>query len=95
MIRQRVNRTGDGSHPWTKDSQEEEHYHPENPVWGWEDTDMTEEEKQFAEIVHRKTEQVPRVAEFVLIFLLYEMRVPTKVTDCCILCICEHFMCKK
>ncbi|KAJ8721555.1 hypothetical protein PYW07_002330 [Mythimna separata] len=57
MIRQRVNRTGDGSHAWSKESLEEgEHYHPEKPVWGWEDTDMTEEEKQFAEIVHRKTE---------------------------------------
>lgn len=58
MIRKRVNRTGDGSHPWSKESLEtkEDHHHPENPVWGWDDQDMTEEEKQFAEIVHRKTE---------------------------------------
>nr|AGO45840.1 acyl-CoA desaturase HvirGATD [Heliothis virescens] len=57
MIRKRVNRTGDGSHQWTKAKVDEDgHFHPENPVWGWEQTDMTEEEKQFAEIAHRKTE---------------------------------------
>lgn len=57
MIRQRVNRTGDGTHAWSKETVEDDgHHHPENPIWGWDDTDMTEEEKQFAEIVHRKTE---------------------------------------
>lgn len=58
MIRKRVNRTGDGSHPWSKRELEceEDHHHPENPVWGWDDNDMTEEERQLAEIAHHKTE---------------------------------------
>lgn len=58
MIRKRINRTGDGSHPWSKAAleTEDDHHHPENPVWGWDDQDMTQEEKQFVEIVHRKTE---------------------------------------
>lgn len=58
MIRKRIARTGDGSHPWaqkTVDS-EDDHQHPENPVWGWDDRDMPEEDKKLAEIVHRKTE---------------------------------------
>lgn len=58
MIRKRVGRTGDGSHPWAQKSKQhlEDHTHPENPVWGWDDQDMPEEDKQLAEIVHRKTE---------------------------------------
>lgn len=57
MIRKRIGRTGDGSHPWAKQTEntEDDHQHPENPIWGWDDQDMTEEEKTFAEIVHKKT----------------------------------------
>ncbi|KAJ0175634.1 hypothetical protein K1T71_008793 [Dendrolimus kikuchii] len=58
MIQQRASRTGDGSHPWVQQTEDcsDEHHHPENPVWGWDDTDMPEEDKQLAKIVHRKTE---------------------------------------
>lgn len=58
MIMKRISRTGDGSHPWAHESYDtnEGHCHPENPVWGWDDTDMPEEERQLAEIVHKKTE---------------------------------------
>lgn len=55
MIRKRVTRTGDGSHPFDSDTKksDEDHNHPENPVWGWDDQDMTEEEKKLAEIAHK------------------------------------------
>lgn len=58
MIRKRVARTGDGSHPYNKEKEliekdDDDHYHPENPIWGWDDQDMTEEEKKLAEIVHK------------------------------------------
>ncbi|XP_045447448.1 acyl-CoA Delta-9 desaturase-like [Melitaea cinxia] len=55
MIRKRVTRTGDGSHPLDSETQksDEDHNHPENPVWGWDDQDMTEEEKKLAEIAHK------------------------------------------
>ncbi|VVC89938.1 unnamed protein product, partial [Leptidea sinapis] len=54
MIRKRVLRTGDGSHPMGKAKAGlEEHEHPENPVWGWDDTDMPEEDKKMAEIAHK------------------------------------------
>lgn len=58
MIRKRIDRTGDGTHPWAHKSKQdlEDHDHPENPVWGWDDQDMPEEDKKLAEIVHRKTE---------------------------------------
>lgn len=58
MIRKRVNRTGDGSHPQTEktDSQHHNHSHEEG-VWGWDDRDLTEEDKRIAQIVHqRRTE---------------------------------------
>ncbi|CAH0407057.1 unnamed protein product [Chilo suppressalis] len=57
MIRKRAARTGDGSHPSSqraKDS-DDDHHHPENPVWGWDDKDMPEEDRLCAEI-HRKVE---------------------------------------
>lgn len=55
MIRKRVTRTGDGSHPFDSETKksDEDHNHPENPVWGWDDQDMTEEEKKLAEIAHK------------------------------------------
>ncbi|XP_030034935.1 stearoyl-CoA desaturase 5 isoform X2 [Manduca sexta] len=58
MIRKRIARTGDGSHPWSKQALEtdEDHHHPENPVWGWDDKDMTDDDKKFAQIVHQKEE---------------------------------------
>lgn len=60
MIRKRVKRTGDGSHPFSQEDQkaqdQHEHDHPENPVWGWDDIDMTEEDKKCVEFSHRKTE---------------------------------------
>lgn len=58
MIQNRVNRTGDGTHPWSLKEKEptEDHHHPENPVWGWDDQDMPAEDKDLAEISHRKTE---------------------------------------
>lgn len=60
MIRNRVARTGDGSHPSSpqqaKQIDDDDHHHPENPVWGWDDKDLPEEDKQLAEIVHKKVE---------------------------------------
>ncbi|XP_061382401.1 acyl-CoA Delta-9 desaturase-like [Danaus plexippus] len=56
MIRKRVSRTGDGSHPLSSKKEslnQHDHHHPENPVWGWGDEDMTEEEKKLAEIAHK------------------------------------------
>lgn len=55
LIRKRVQRTGDGSHPLGKKKEEDDnhHHHPENPVWGWDDTDMTEEDRQLAEISNK------------------------------------------
>ncbi|KAM3964087.1 acyl-CoA Delta-9 desaturase [Aphomia sociella] len=58
MIIKRAARTGDGTHSsnQAKNSSHHNHEHPENPVWGWDDQDMKEEDRQFAEIAHRKTE---------------------------------------
>ncbi|CAG9785488.1 unnamed protein product [Diatraea saccharalis] len=55
MIKKRAARTGDGSHPSTEhtNKSEDDHHHPENPVWGWEDKDMPEEDRRYAEI-HKK-----------------------------------------
>lgn len=58
MIRKRVSRTGDGSHPTAKEVgaySHDDHQHPENPVWGWDDQDMSDEDRLLAEIAHRKT----------------------------------------
>lgn len=57
MIKQRVERTGDGSHPWSlKLDSSDDHHHPENPVWGWDDKDMPEEDRKLAEISHPKVD---------------------------------------
>lgn len=57
MIKKRVTRTGDGTHPWAqKEDTSDDHHHPENPVWGWDDRDMPVEDKCLAEISHRKTD---------------------------------------
>lgn len=57
MIKNRVTRTGDGTHPLAQDvNASDDHQHPENPVWGWDDQDMPVEDKCLAEISHRKTE---------------------------------------
>ncbi|CAK1540458.1 unnamed protein product [Leptosia nina] len=54
MIRKRVRRTGDGSHPYGHQSKDvHDHNHPENPVWGWDDTDMPDEDRKCAEIAHK------------------------------------------
>lgn len=60
MIRKRAARTGDGSHPTSQEAKQvdddDDHHHPENPVWGWDDQDMPEEDRQLAEIAHKKRE---------------------------------------
>ncbi|XP_028032405.1 stearoyl-CoA desaturase 5-like [Bombyx mandarina] len=58
MIRNRINRTGDGTHPWAKQKAEleEDHHHLENPIWGWGDKDMSDDDKKLAEIVHKKND---------------------------------------
>ncbi|XP_053612725.1 acyl-CoA Delta-9 desaturase [Plodia interpunctella] len=59
MIQKRAARTGDGSHPSVKESSalaHDDHHHPENPVWGWDDQDLTEEDRKLAEIAHRKSD---------------------------------------
>nr|UEN71132.1 acyl-CoA delta(11) desaturase 2 [Glyphodes pyloalis] len=62
MIRKRAARTGDGSHPTSQEAvnakqvDDDDHHHPENPVWGWDDRDMPEEDRQLAEIAHQKVE---------------------------------------
>ncbi|XP_026752155.2 acyl-CoA Delta-9 desaturase-like isoform X2 [Galleria mellonella] len=59
MIIKRASRTGDGTHPSSKASNtlnNDHHYHPENPVWGWDDQDMSEEDRKLAEIAHRKSD---------------------------------------
>ncbi|CAG9113394.1 unnamed protein product [Plutella xylostella] len=57
MIRRRVNRTGDGSHPTSRqDPPSDGHHHPDNPIWGWDDQDMTVEDRQFVEISHKKSD---------------------------------------
>lgn len=58
MIKNRVTRTGDGTHPLAQKEEDisEDHHHPENPVWGWDDQDLPDEDRVLAEISHRKTE---------------------------------------
>ncbi|CAG9785490.1 unnamed protein product [Diatraea saccharalis] len=54
IIKKRAARTGDGSHPSTKHTNEsvDDHVHPEKPTWGWGDRDMTEEEREYA-VIHK------------------------------------------
>ncbi|CAF4848120.1 unnamed protein product [Pieris macdunnoughi] len=54
MIRKRVTRTGDGTHPLGMKNEEDDHHHPENPIWGWDDTDMPEEDRKLAEIANKE-----------------------------------------
>ncbi|XP_041987634.1 acyl-CoA Delta-9 desaturase-like isoform X1 [Aricia agestis] len=52
LIEARVSRTGDGTHPseMKKLEHQEDHHHL-NPIWGWDDKDMTEEHKKLAKII--------------------------------------------
>lgn len=57
MVKRRVERTGDGTHPFClKADSDADHHHPENPVWGWDDKDLPEEERRLAEISHPKND---------------------------------------
>lgn len=57
MIQRRVERSGDGTHPLSKKVDAiDEHHHPENPVWGWNDTDMSEDDRKLALIAHQKSD---------------------------------------
>lgn len=57
MVKKRVLRTGDGTHPYSKDHGHGHGSHThENTVWGWDDKDMTEEERQCVEFSHKKDE---------------------------------------
>jgi stearoyl-CoA desaturase (delta-9 desaturase) len=49
MIAKRVKRTGDGSHPFHTHSHE-------GDVWGWDDKDMKQEDKDDALVTHKKQE---------------------------------------
>jgi hypothetical protein len=60
MIRKRILRTGDGSHPLAeklKALQSDDHSSLLNNVWGWDDRDMTEEERQCVEYSYVKKEE--------------------------------------
>ncbi|KAL5278543.1 SCD family protein [Megaselia abdita] len=46
IVKRRVQRTGDGSHPDIKQKKEDSEKH--TMVWGWEDKDMTESDKKLA-----------------------------------------------
>jgi stearoyl-CoA desaturase (delta-9 desaturase) len=50
MIKKRVQRTGDGTHPFSK-----EHSH-KGEVWGWGDKDMPREDREDATIINKKSE---------------------------------------
>ncbi|NEU32882.1 acyl-CoA desaturase, partial [bacterium LRH843] len=47
MIAKRVKRTGDGSHP-------HHHHSHEGDVWGWDDKDMKQEDKDDALVTHKR-----------------------------------------
>lgn len=63
MILNRVTRTGDGTHPSVSASSKQleesdnDHHHPENPVFGWTDADLSEEDKMLVEITHKIDEK--------------------------------------
>lgn len=54
MIKRKVQRTGDGSHKYSKEvnsnDTDKDDQVEENVIWGWDDPDITAEEKSFAEI---------------------------------------------
>lgn len=67
MIKHRVLRTGDGTHPHSKQRESEKEmkaklveyvnrYHAENLnlVWGWDDKDMPNEDKEYVTILNKK-----------------------------------------
>uniref|UniRef100_A0A0V0GDS0 Putative fatty acid desaturase n=1 Tax=Triatoma dimidiata TaxID=72491 RepID=A0A0V0GDS0_TRIDM len=55
MIEKRANRCGDGSREMLLHNKKEKHRHSHiGELWGWDDQDMTTEEKQMAEITHKK-----------------------------------------
>uniref|UniRef100_T1HR83 FA_desaturase domain-containing protein n=1 Tax=Rhodnius prolixus TaxID=13249 RepID=T1HR83_RHOPR len=55
MVEKRANRSGDGSHHSAGNKKKEKPPHShEGELWGWDDQDMTTEEKQMAEITHKK-----------------------------------------
>lgn len=70
MLLKRIRRTGDGSHPWSSadenNNNEESSYdamvtqldHEKEKVlvWGWDDADVTVEDREDAEIIERKYE---------------------------------------
>lgn len=49
-------RTGDGSHPYSKEHGHGHDEHSDNPVWGWDDKDMTDEHKRLVEFINKKDE---------------------------------------
>jgi len=54
VIKKRATRTGDGSKYEQTDKHQDEHHHThEGAVWGWDDTDMTSEDMQKAEIFNK------------------------------------------
>ncbi|XP_073949447.1 acyl-CoA Delta-9 desaturase-like [Choristoneura fumiferana] len=63
MILNRVTRTGDGSHPSVSEASKQleesdhDHHHPENPVFGWTDADISEEDRMLVEITHKIDEK--------------------------------------
>lgn len=61
IIKKRVLRTGDGSHPYSEEELREkmfdyinnmDHEH-ENPVWGWDDKDMDEDDRRDATVSNK------------------------------------------
>jgi stearoyl-CoA desaturase (Delta-9 desaturase) len=61
MVKKRVLRTGDGTHPYSQESKiatalQDHHHDSENAIWGWDDNDMTEEERGYVEYSYKKEE---------------------------------------
>lgn len=52
MIKKRVQRTGDGTHKFSKENSKKqpEHDHHEQALWGWDDKDITDFHKAATEI---------------------------------------------
>lgn len=54
MINKRVLRTGDGSHPISKLSQNlYEKVTENNSIWGWDDKTMTDDQRKFVKILNK------------------------------------------
>lgn len=58
MVAKRARRTGDGTRQYdlpTDDNNNESHYHHDGDhVWGWDDADLSQEDRKMAEIHHAK-----------------------------------------